>query len=39
LLEDKAPVDVQLSNGTAKIITGTRNNDEPDEVIVLEVKS
>lgn len=39
LLKDKTPVNVQFSNGTAKIITGTRNNDEPDEVIVLEVKN
>jgi len=39
LLNDKTPVNVRLNNGTAKIITVRQNNDKPDEVIVLEVKS
>ncbi|HEY6977062.1 MAG TPA: alpha-L-fucosidase [Chitinophagaceae bacterium] len=38
LLKDKTSVNVQLDNGTAKITTITQNNDEPDQVIVLEVK-
>jgi alpha-L-fucosidase len=39
LLKDKTPVNVQLNNGAIKITPVTQNNDEPDEVIVLEVKS
>jgi alpha-L-fucosidase len=38
LLKDKTSVNVQLDNGTAKITAITQNNDEPDQVIVLEVK-
>jgi alpha-L-fucosidase len=37
LLKNKSPVNAQLSNGTANIVPAARNDDEPDEVIVLEV--
>ena len=38
LLKDKSAVNAQLNNGTVQIATVVNNN-EPDEVIVLEVKS
>jgi alpha-L-fucosidase len=38
LLKDGSAVNAQLKNGTAQIAT-VANNNEPDEVIVLEVKS
>ena len=39
LLKDKTPVNVQLVTVLQKLLPVTRNNDEPDEVIVLEVKN
>ncbi len=39
LLKDKTTINFQLNNGTVQLTTAARNSDEPDEVIVLEVKS
>ncbi len=39
LLKDKTTINFQLNNGTVQRTTAARNSDEPDEVIVLEVKS
>ncbi len=37
LLKDKSPVVAKLDSGTANITVAARNDDEPDEVIVLDV--
>ena len=39
LLKDKSPVTVQLNNTTATVNTVSHSSNEPDQVIVLEVKN